>query len=217
MDRNKKLDKVIYEFFEKKPKINSRELGIPPNNISSLLLYIDGVNRVYQYTQELNKPAVFTMSRVIESLNIFPEINPTWISELPEYDELIDYIEDLIPFVKVGRHRDLTRGFIYLFIYWEVYKDTEELQKFKHLDHPYESLIKIVVNGDYIFKGREHLELSELHGMVKIQKLRLPSIEDDFLTYIDNSKYSEKNELYFYNVPNQEDVNELWETFNLIK
>ncbi len=53
--------------------------------------------------------------------------------------------------------------------------------------------------------------------MVKIQKLRLPSIEDDFLAYIDKSKYNEKNEWYFENVPNQEEVNELWVAFKVSK
>ncbi len=134
MDRDKKLDSIIQEFFLKKPKINSREFGVtPPNNISSLLLFIDGTNRVYQYAQELNKYVSFLQGNINSDLNLFPNINPSWLPELPKYEELIDYIEELIPSIEIGKHSDLTRVFIYLFIYLFIGKYIKIPKSYKNL------------------------------------------------------------------------------------
>lgn len=87
-----------------------------------------------------------------------------------------------------------------MFVLWEVYKDTEELQRFSHLPHPYESLVKVVINGDYVWRGRDYLEFPELHGIVRDLNLVLPSTKENFLKYIDNSKYNESNGVFFSGV-----------------
>lgn len=216
MTRKEKLDKVIHHFFTSNPKIHTGGLNsYHPNNISSVCLFLDGVSRLIEFDKTLGiTKGGYRGSSLRTSANLFEKIKPSWLSELLKNHELHEYVNKTFQ-VELRLNRNYNSLFIYLFIYWEVYKDTQELQAFKHLEHPYASLVKIAINADCIRAAKGGLlNLSLLDSSIDLNiKLKLPSIEDDFLTYIDKSKYNKNYDGVIHYTPNQEEIDELYQEF----
>lgn len=175
--------------------------------ISSILLFKDYIRRLKTWKEALNNSKLSLRS--LDGHNLFLELNPSWKDELMTLEDFCFYLKEKYDVNNLPKGRYINYLFIYLFIYWEVFKDTHEIQDFKDFPHPYEGVVKIIRNRDYIFI-KEGVNVSGV-TINKHQSLncQLHSIEDDFLDYIDSKYKLEK----FDKIPNQDDLNLLWHKF----
>ncbi len=176
------------------------------DKVSSILLYKDFIRRLYLWKTELNLP--FLMYGKKEIFNLLNDINPVWLNDLVSFEDYEQYIINNYTYSS----SNLNYFFLYLFIYWEFYKNSEEIQEYNYLEQPYESVIKIFANKNNIYK-RDVIIISGVSIIYGNKDFKLPSLDDNFLNFIDS-----KCKLMGSNgIPNQERVNELWEEFQSLK
>jgi hypothetical protein len=148
------------------------------------------------------------------NLNLFNDLHinigeDSDIEETMFYNEYINFLRQNF---NLNNLRNKNYLFIYLFIYWELYKDSEEIKKYSYLEHPYESIVKIVARKNMVYK-REGVNVSNITMRSFSKPFKLPSLDDDFLDYIDSKCKLVGSD----GIPNQERVNELWEEFQSLK
>ena len=98
--------------------------------------------------------------------------------------------------------------FISMFLNWEIFKDSRELKAYPGLPHPYDPVFKIISRGGNIFYLENEFVIDDGQTYRKHDNnFRLPSLEEDFLKYVDQNCYK---------FPNQVRVNELWAIFQNI-
>ena len=179
------------------------------NRVSNVLLFRDYLNKLDLWKQKLG----FDSDRIYLGKgrsfhNLFLKISANWVNEIKNQDEFNNDLLNLIDVeLKGGRFYDDL--FIYLFIYWELCKDFKEIKE-HDLPNPYEPLIKIIMRSEYIYTQNGNIQIDNItiNNLEKYNNYHLPSLEFDFLDYID--EMSEKNKV----IPNQEKTNQLWEEYS---
>lgn len=93
----------------------------------------------------------------------------------------------------------------YLFIYWEVYKDSNEIRELA-IENIYLSVIKILerVSSLYTYNAQFQIGNTTFKNEEKYRGYKLPTLDNGFLNYIEHT-CSE--------IPNQEETNQLWENY----
>lgn len=150
----------------------------------------------------------FGTSLNIEYNNILKDINPKFSDEMipfynlfNEFNNEFQIREDLIG------GRVLNYMFIYYFIYWEYFKNSEEIKNYSSCSNPYESLVKLFrYDRIYLWEG---INICDITMRDNSTNLILPSIEDDFLNFIDSKCKLFGSE----GIPNQIRVDILWNEF----
>lgn len=179
--------------------------GPDEKNIVSILLFRNYLTELFSLKRKLGNDSDYIKSS--DAHNIFLDINPSWF---PEIKDLNSFIEDLKKNnINIPTGRYWNSLFVYLFIYWEVYKDTEDLNKFG-VDNPYLSTIKILerVQHIYVYGGQIEIGNFTFKNSDKYRGYKLPSLDDEFLNYLEEN-CSE--------IPNQEKTNQLWLFFQELK
>ena len=102
---------------------------------------------------------------------------------------------------------------IYLFIYWNLLIEKNG-NPYKELPNPYEPVFKIIIRGGDIVYSEGFFTISriDIGNNLKTLNLILPSLDDNFLDYIDSKCKLVGSD----GIPNQERVNELWEEFQIL-
>ena len=181
------------------------------DKVSSILLFKDFMTRLHIWKKELNTNF---MNFDAINLNLFNDLHIS-IGEDLDIEETIFYNE-YITFLRQNYNLNslLNKNylFIHLFIYWELYKDSEEIKKYNYLEHPYESIVKIASRKNMVYK-REGINVSNITMRNFSKPFKLPSIDDNFLDYIDSKCKLMGSD----GIPNQERVNQLWEEFQQIE
>ena len=180
------------------------------DKVSSILLFKDFMTRLHIWKNELHTE--FINFDAI-NLNLFNDLHinigeDSDIEETMFYNEYINFLRQNF---NLNNLRNKNYLFIYLFIYWELYKDSEEIKKYSYLEHPYESIVKIVARKNMVYK-REGVNVSNITMRSFSKPFKLPSLDDDFLDYIDSKCKLVGSD----GIPNQERVNELWEEFQIL-
>ncbi|MEG0983965.1 hypothetical protein [Algoriella sp.] len=83
------------------------------------------------------------------------------------------------------------------------------------MPNPYLSVIKILLRGGHIFYNNTYYNVSDIDIRKSPNTLNfiLPSIDDNFLDYIDSKCKLMGSD----GIPNPEQVNELWQEFQQIE
>lgn len=133
--------------------------------------------------------------------------------------ELLNNIDTLETFAKNYSHFDrksLDAPIVYGYICWELFKNYPQFEKYKDLPNPYENVVKIMQRGNYINRGEmKTIEINSLPITrdIDLNKIYLPSVENDFLDFIDKKC----KRMGSAGIPNPEKVEELWEEFQKIQ
>lgn len=200
------IDLIFKDLYQKMPK--AFDLNVS-NSVSSILLFKDYISKLNDWKKLLDKDyRPLGKSINIEYNNIIKDINPALQDDMlsfemfyNRYKQMFELREDLLG------GRIINYFFIYWFVYWEFFKKREEMMVYENYSNPYEGLVKLFKN-DNIYIG-EGINISGVIMRDSSMNLKLPSIEDDFLAYID----SKCKLIGSAGIPNQEKVNELWEEF----
>lgn len=193
--------------------INELKKYSKQNRVSNVLLFRDFLNKLDKLTIALGNESNLSIynSDIRRFSNLFNYISAEWKSEIKTQEEFnIDLLSKGFK-VKGGRSKDDL--FIYLYVYWELCKNFEEI-KLLSQTNPYLPAIKIIERCETIFTHSGNLEIDNFtfNNLEKYHSFRLPSLDTIFLDYIDNicMNYGRGE------IPNQEKTNQLWEEFQKI-
>jgi hypothetical protein len=172
---------------------------------SSILLFREYQSRLFSWKYELGFNGKDLFNKKKSFHNIFLDISPAWLNEIITEEKLAIDLE--LMGVLHTRHtfRDYSVFFLCMYINWELFKDKSEIRIHENLPHPYLPVFKILKRGGNIFNSEGKFEID--NGQTYLQynnDFELPSMQDDFLDYIDSQ---------VFDFPNQEKVNQLWENF----
>ena len=198
----------FYSILNKLVKDNSKLLELNhENKVSSVLLFKDYIFRLRLWKNQLNAEYIaFSRKINFDNHDLINNINTDWKNEIPSLLDYYDYL--MINFnVKNIGYKIVNYIYIYMYVCWEVFKDKEEIRK-HNLSNPYEGLLKLFVR-DYlsISEGVNIGHVTTNHN--KCINFYLPSLIDEFLDYID-LKF---RLLGSDGIPNQEEINQVWEEF----
>lgn len=177
------------------------------DKLSTLLLLKDYFSRITLWKKSLGISS--TLIKSVDGQNLFLGFPFEITSQLVSYESIL---EDLEGTAFGGGYRNQSSFHAYAIINWKILKNIEDLKGYTSLPDPYVSLVLAlkrgarvyVHNGDVLVSGRS------LRVRVRPKDLsyRLPSLNEEFLDYIDEIQAD---------FPNQENLNKLWEEFNSIK
>ncbi|WP_182959570.1 hypothetical protein [Pedobacter gandavensis] len=96
--------------------------------------------------------------------------------------------------------------FMSMVINWQLFKSRSEIQSHADLLSPYEPVCKLLSRGGAIFVSEGHFIIDSFDAYLSSKSpILLPSLEDEFLNYIDE---------HCSDFPNQLKINGLWDGFN---
>lgn len=171
---------------------------------SNVLLFREYQSRLFVWKLALNFDGNDFFNKKKSYHNLFINLNPVWVEELiPEEQIVKDLNSSGWNFIRSG-FREFMGYFMFLFVNWEVFKVKEEINQFIDLPHPYEPLFMILRRQGLIDFSDNKFVINERTYLKYDNNFRLPSIEDDFLNFIDTKSTD---------FPNQEVVNSLWKEY----
>lgn len=194
------LTKVIFELNNSDKK---------HNRVSNILLLRDFFNKLDQCRIKLGQNSNRNLNGNIRKFsNIFLTISADWINELKTQEEFnLDLFERGY---KVIGGRAIDDLYLYLYVYWELCKEFDEIKVCDF--NPYLSVLKIIERSEmmYVHSGSLNIDLLTFNNLEKYYSYELPSIEDDFLNYIDTLCMKANGQ---WEIPDQQKTNQLWEEF----
>ncbi|SHE48329.1 hypothetical protein [Pedobacter caeni] len=172
---------------------------------STILLFREYQTRLFTWKKALNLDNLSMFNRDKQFHNLFIDLAPDWLEELITEQKVVEDLKsEGFDYVKFT-HRHYDGFFVSMFLNWELFKDKPEIQLYSILPHPYEPVCKIFSRGGTIANIHSAFEIDRDETYRKHNNnFKLPSLNDDFLTYIDH---------HVTDFPNQELVNQLWEKF----
>ena len=106
--------------------------------------------------------------------------------------------------------RGLDAALIHATFCWDLFKDNPVFDKYKNLPAPYESIKTLYIRGHHVGRSEpRYITIDSKNDVRKETDFRLPSLDYDFLDYID--EVCERSGSA--GIPNQEKTNQLWEEF----
>lgn len=169
--------------------------------VSSILLFKEGLSRISEWRIVLNS-SKFTFNNK-EDFNLFSDISANLTNEMEDYGL---YVEKIKEKTMNYNSRNFNFLFLYLYVYWDVLQNRIEIGKYGK-ENPYIPFVKIFENKNLIY-FRDWFQINGV-TMKKSKITRLPSLDNDFLDYIDFKCKLIGSD----GIPNQERVNELWQEF----
>ena len=198
------------EFLEKlKIELNHLPVSYKTSTtISDLLLMKDYFARMLVWLKEFDRVAAFDyyMGRKLDGHNVFYLAKADFVSDFMPLEEFANnHMKDTMYEFK---YRNISYLFIYLKIYYDIYKNHPDFLKYHYLPNPYKPVIKLLQRGGLITMREGYLIIGGVDEIKKDQKniFRLPSTKNSFLNYIDlKVPYTD-----IMNIPNQDEVSQLW-------
>ncbi len=182
--------------------------------VSNIVLFKDFIGKMFIWNNELRALPF--------SYSIFTSVYPNLIKFIDEgyyqshshpSKEFREYVYSKIKTVEKSKIGNLHALYVYVCIYWCEYIDKIDFSKYSHLPDPYENIVKIFQRGGTIGKVDRTIMINGkyISRKPKYFDYRLPSIEDDFLDFIDEKCGNNDD-----NVPKQEELNLLWKEYEAI-
>lgn len=183
-------------------------------NTASVLLYKDYLSKMYEWYVMLGieEKWLINIYKTKDGHNLFHLIDPELKNDLIDLEDFrANYLNDIT--ILNSKYRGFEYIYVYLYIYWQIFKNSPRFEKYQNLADPYEPVIKIFLRGNHVCKGEmSTIEVDNLP--VKRQTdFRLPSLDYDFLEYIDEICIRSGSG----GIPNQEETNQLWKDFQKLK
>lgn len=179
----------------------------PTFRFSNILLFREYQSRLYAWKDRLNFKGedLFNKSRPFH--NLFNDLSPNWIDNVISEEKIIKDLEILGVCVDSST-RYFDGFFVSMLLNWEIFKDTSEIKVHSDLPHPYKPVFQIISRGGSVIYQDMYLVIDSIGTYLKHNgNFKLPSLDENFLAYVD------KNVISF---PNQTLVNELWEQFKAL-
>lgn len=204
MNTKENLESVFEKLLKKNPKMNFNSEA----KVSDILLLRDYFAKLEEAKLALNIDTFYISDPIFH--NLFLDISPEWKDELPSYSDFTNVL------VKSGidlfylSENSLMGNLIYLFITWEIFKNKPELSQINNGNNPYKSVIKVILNKHLIYRLHGFFYINDLI-VYKFRYNKLPSLDDDFLDFIDAKCPTKRHQNP--NVPNAEQAILLWEEF----
>lgn len=202
--------KIPSNFLEKLDILKSNIGNKESKSVSNILLFKDYLRTMYEWYNELGVEWNYNITKRKEGHNLINIIS----SKLMENSLDLDYFRlNMLNDTNFGlsEYRSLDYYIIYLYIYWELLKGSRELSKFNK-PNPYTPALKILLRGGHINYVDKNYNVSgiDIRKDNKTFEFKMPSIEDEFLDYID----AKCKLIGSDGIPNQNIVNKLWKEFS---
>lgn len=195
---------------EFKKQIKGRKIQ---SDTAGILLFKDFLSRM----EEWNCAVGFTenwinkISRQHDLLNVVEIIAPDLLKNVITLNDFRSNIPKSDDTFNLSSARSLDAGLIHALFCWDLFKETSTFDKFKNLPNPYDPIKILYVTGHYVDKSEPtKITIDSKSDVKKQTDFRLPSLDYDFLDYID--AVCERNG-GSGGIPNQERTNQLWEEF----
>ncbi len=202
----KEIDKKFQKELKKILPLGKLEKS---SRISHILLFKEYRRRLILWWKELGRDFV-SPPKERSQQNLLPLIFPENYKSFKDIDEFRVNDLDKTNF-NTSKYRGFDYLFIYLFIYWEIFEDSEQLKKYNSLPHLYLPVMRIVQRGGTISQYGGYFIISnmEVSRNPKYNSFILPSMDDDFLDYVDDRCGGNT-----MNIPSQDEIDLLWKEYN---
>lgn len=181
---------------------------------AGFLLFKDYLSKMFLWYEKISIVEDFenNIYKKKEGHNLIYLIAPEILDECISLEDFrLNYLNDVN--FGTSKYRGFEYIFIYYSIYWDIFNEKSQFKNYNNLPNPYESVIKILLRGNNIYKGEMNsIEIDNL-TVRKQTDFKLPSLDYDFLDYID--EVCERSGSA--GIPNQEKTNQLWEEFQKIR
>lgn len=173
------------------------------DSILCILLFRDYLTKLFIWKKKLGNDSEFIKHK--ESHNLFLELSPILGIKLKSLDEFKNDLKNTG--IETNGTRFFDDIFIYSIVHWNMFKDFKEVKR-ENLLSPYDSVSKLLERTKYIYIHNGSFEIGNFtfSSIEKYNSFSLPSIDDDFLEFVER-KYTQK-------IPNQKEINILWKEFN---
>ena len=204
--------KINEDFKHELLDIKSRISNPNPLLVSNILLFKDYLNKMKNWYEKLQLEFSYDIMKNKDNNNLIIKL---FHDEAVELIDIEFYRKNLLEGFNIGKnkYRSFDYLFIYLFIYWNLLIEKNG-NPYKELPNPYEPVFKIIIRGGDIVYSEGFFTISriDIGNNLKTLNLILPSLDDNFLDYIDSKCKLVGSD----GIPNQERVNELWEEFQIL-
>ncbi|WP_443938920.1 hypothetical protein [Pedobacter sp. MW01-1-1] len=200
--------------FEK--KLNELKLNIPyevrVENTGGILLFKDYLFKMNMWYNRLGISERFNALYYRDEFhNLINLVKPELLDEIVSFEDFkLNYTNGLNVDLTI---KSLDLIIVYSFLCWEIFKEFPELDQYSDMPNPYESSINILLRGNHIRRGE--MATIEIDSRITIRKqfdFNLPSIDNDFLDFIDSNCLRSGS----YGIPNQNEVNKMWLNFRAL-
>jgi hypothetical protein len=176
------------------------------NSIVSILLFRNYLTKLFVWKKNLGNDSEFIKSK--ESHNLFPELDSNWLDKTKTLNEFNHDLKNAGLKINSGKFFDDI--FLYLVLNWNIYKHSSTDLK-NELESPYDSLSKILERtlNISIINGQFQIGNITFNNREKYKNFILPSLDDRFLEYVETNTNQKP-----IKIPNQIEINELWDKFN---
>ncbi|KAF2081309.1 hypothetical protein [Flavobacterium sharifuzzamanii] len=196
-------------------ELKSQIIEVQKNkNTSGILLYKDYLSKMYEWYVALGieEKWLINIYKTKDGHNLFHLLAPEFKNNLIDLEDFrVNYLNDIT--ILNSKYRGFEYIYVYLYIYWQIFKNSPSFEKYQNLPDPYEPVIKILLRGNHVYKGEmSTIEVDNL-PIKRQTDFRLPSLDYDFLEYIDEICIRSGSG----GIPNQEKTNQLWEDFKKLR
>ncbi|MBB2150530.1 hypothetical protein [Pedobacter gandavensis] len=173
---------------------------------SSILLFREYQSRLMSWKRRLNDEELwFIPGRKFN--NLFIDLNLNEVDGFVHEKMVIEDLEKMGVKDVMLSIRLYEGFFMSMAINWELFKFRAEIQSHADLLPPYEPICKLLLRDGSIFYAENTFVIDSFMTYLRSKSpIVLPSMEDEFLNYIDE---------HCSDVPNQLKINGLWDGFNL--
>ncbi|MFP3832868.1 hypothetical protein [Chryseobacterium sp. SIMBA_028] len=201
-----RIEKEIWALHQADPRTLEKNIQ---DKVSSVLLFKDYITRLKAWKKVLQLEYIpLGLNINVDRNNVLMDIAPELGNEMMSYLDFCDYVFKILS-INIPGERYKNGVFIYLYVYWQVFKDHPKVKstmiQYPGLQHPYDGIIKMF-RHDYIFRA----EGISVRGLTMSNSgIYLPSVDDVFLDFIDRNCQSVSG----FTIPEQPKVDELWQAF----
>jgi hypothetical protein len=180
---------------------------------SGILLFKDFLSKMEEWNNVIGftEDWISKISRQHDLLNVVGIIAPHLLKNVISLNDFRSNNPQNGDTFNLSSARSLDAGLIHALFCWDFFKNNSVFDKFKNLPNPYDSIKALYITGHYVDKSEPtKITIDSKFDVKKQTDFRLPSLDYDFLDYIDS--VCERNG-GTGGIPNQERTNQLWEEF----
>lgn len=205
------FQKKLNEF---KSQIKRRKIQ---TDTSGILLFKDFLSKMEEWnvTFDFTENWVNKISMQHHFLNIVELIAPDLLKNVISLNDFRRNDPQKGDTFNLSSARGLDAGLIHALFCWDLFKNHLTFENFDKLPDPYAPIKALYLRGHFVNKSDiRTITIDYITAIKKQTDFRLPSLDHDFLDYIDS--VCERNG-GSGGIPNQERTNQLWEEFKMKK
>lgn len=199
---------------EFKNQIKGRKIQ---TDTSGILLFKDFLSKMEQWNNVIGSAEEWLnkISRQHDLLNIVGMVAPDLLKKVISLNDFRSNNPQNGDTFNLSSARSLDAGLVHALFCWDFFKNNSVFDKFKNLPNPYDPIKVLYIMGHYVDKSEPtKITIDSKSDVKKQTDFRLPSLDYDFLDYIDS--VCDRNG-GSGGIPNQEETNQLWEEFQKLK